>query len=80
MDILEKLFFSKIEHFTLDWAQNFLVFGIHSTSFPEVFYGAKTLQISESVNSEYSEKSPIGSGLIQLTMYLICLFKSLTLI
>ena len=48
VDILEKLLFPKIEHFTPDWAQNFLL-GILSTH--SSFYTVK----KKSVNNAYSE-------------------------
>ena len=43
VDVLENLLFPTVEPFTLDWAQNLLLFGIHSTHFPEIIHDDKTL-------------------------------------
>ena len=49
MDILDILF-PTIEHFTPDWVQNFPLFGIHCTHFPETFHDDKALKRNKSVN------------------------------
>ena len=51
MNIMEKLLFCKIKHFNPDWAQNFLLLGIHSTHFHEIFQDVKTL------NAHYEDRS-----------------------